>query len=480
MRPFLSLLGVGNSRPELLALCESYARPLVAAAPVFMLNFLLYDFVRCDDAPGLAALGFSLGCIVDLGLNILLVVFLGMGVTGSITATVTAQMVSVVVLFTHLFSKRGVLNLPGIARAACDRMEIRRQGASSLAIGFSSSIRHIFQFAFLFLSNRLLLRAGDRGLLDGDLYVAVFDVVMNVSYVALALYQAAAETMQPLAATFTEEHDRNSLHYVLRLALCWGLGTGVGLAALIACFSGQVSAFFGLSDISAQTVSIPAIRHFCLSTPFGGILIILAAYYQSSDQPRLSRAITLLRSAIFLLVATMVFGLLYPRDFWWMFLAVETSSLLAVWLVKRLLDRNSEAERVPVFSATLDNANHELPKVLSMLESFCEEQELPVKKAMQIQLAVEELCLVVIEQAFTGKPDEYIQVTLAGESNGDYALIIRNSAPRFNPFDMQMGRLRQDLNQNFLDSMGVLMVKKQAKEMNYRNYGGFNVLRVIL
>ena len=480
MRPLLGLLGVQDNRPELLALCESYARPLIAAAPVFMLNFLLYDFVRCDDASGLAALGFSLGCIVDLGLNILLVVFLGMGVTGSITATVTAQAVSVGVLATHLFSKSGVLNLPGIVRAAGDRAEIRKQAVSSLTLGFSTSVRHLFQFGFLFLSNRLLLLAGDRGLLDGDLYVAVFDVVMNVSYVALSLYQASAETMQPLASTFTEEHDQNSLRYVLRLALCWGLGTGVTLAVLIACFSGQVSAFFGLSDAADQAVSIPAIRLFCLSTPFAGILIILTAYYQSSDQPRLSRVITLLRSAIFLLLATIFFGLFYPRDFWWMFFAFEASSLLAFWMIKRLLYRNLEGERIPVFSATLDNANHELPHVLSRLESFCAEQEIPIKKAMQIQLTVEELCLVVIEQAFTGKPDEYIQVTLARERNGDYALNIRNSAPRFNPFEMKTGRLKQDLNQEFLDSMGVLMVKKQAKTMNYRNYEGFNVLRVVL
>ena len=50
------------SRPELLAQCEAYARPLVTAAPVFLLNYLLYDFVRCDDDPDLASLGFSLGC----------------------------------------------------------------------------------------------------------------------------------------------------------------------------------------------------------------------------------------------------------------------------------------------------------------------------------------------------------------------------------------------------------------------------------
>lgn len=107
MYPLLSLLGINDSRPEILALCVQYARPLFAAAPVFMLNFILYDFVRRDDAPGLASVGFSTGCAVDLGLNILLVIVLDMGVKGAIISTISAQAVSVLILMTHLFRNRG-------------------------------------------------------------------------------------------------------------------------------------------------------------------------------------------------------------------------------------------------------------------------------------------------------------------------------------------------------------------------------------
>ena len=476
--PFMSLLGVDGKRPELLSLCVEYARPLLGAAPIFMLNFILYDFVRCDNAPGLASLGFSLGCAVDLGLNILLVIVLGLGVKGSIIATVAAQAVSVAVLTTHLFGDRGILRLKAILSAKEDRTEIKRQVFKSLTIGFSTSFRYIFQFAFLFLANRLLLRAGDQGLIDGDLYVAVFDVVMNVSYVALALYQASSETMQPLGAAFTQEHDKNSLRYVQRLALLWGLGTGVVLSGLLAGFAGAVSGFFGLNDAAAQAVSIPAIRIFCLSTPFAGILIILAGSFQASGRERWSSVITALRNVIFLLPLTLIFGYWYPADFWWIFPICEAASVLTALTARRLFS-GKETEGVPPFSACLDNADHELGRVLSALEKYCEEQEVPIKKAMQLQLAVEELCLVTMEQAFTGKADEYIQITLAQESDGDYTLCIRNSAPRFNPFVMEMGRLQRNDEEKLMASMGVLVVKKQAKSLHYRNYEGFNTLMVV-
>lgn len=477
MNPFLSLLGVDSRRPELLALCEDYARPLLAAAPVFMLNFILYDFVRCDNAPRLATLGFSLGCFVDLGLNILLVIVLDMGVKGSIIATVTAQATSVLVLMVHLFRSHGILRLKAILSARAEKALVRKQVRASLSIGFSSSIRYVFQFAFLFLANRLLLLAGEKGLIDGDLYVAVFDVVMNVSYVALALYQAASDTMQPLASTFTQEHDRKSLRYVLRLALSWGLGTGVLLAGLLAVFSGVVSAFFGLHSAAEQAVSVPAIRIFCLSTPFAGWLIILTGYCQSSGRERWSRVITWLRNAVFLLPATLIFGLFYPTLFWWLFPACEGLCFLSALLLRRFLVGKKQ-DTLPTFSAFMDNNNSELGKVLSDLDIFFETQEIPPKKAMQLQLAVEELCLVTMEQAFTGKPDEYIQITLAQEENGGYTLCIRNSAPRFNPFTMEMGRVRRENEEKLMASIGVLLVKKQSKALYYRNYEGFNVLMV--
>jgi len=478
MLPFLSLLGVNESRPELLALCMEYARPLVTAAPIFMLNFVLYDFVRSDNGPALASLGFSLGCGVDLALNILLVVVLSMGVRGSIIATIAAQTVSVIILSTHLFWGRGVLRLKAIIAAREDKAEIRRQIQNSLAVGFSSSIRYFFQFAFLFLANRLLLRAGDLGLIDGDLYVAVFDVVMNVSYVALALYQACADSLQPLAAAFTQEHDKNSLHYVMRLTLFWGLGLGVLLSGLLAVGAKSVSAFFGLFDPATLAISVPAIRIFCLSTPCAGIMIMLTGYYQSSGHEKWSRGITLLRSAILLLPCTLIFGFLFPASFWWLFPVWEGLSLLTVFVVLRF-HTPKETDDLPVFSASMDNSDHELGKVLSALEAFCEAQEIPMKTATRIQLAVEELCLVTMEQAFTGKKDEYIQITLARETRGDYRLCIRNSAPRFNPFLMEMGRLQREDEEKLMDSMGVMLVREQSKSLYYRNYEGFNVLIVV-
>jgi len=482
MRPLLALLGAGNAQPELRQLCEEYARPIVSAAPIFLLNFLFYDLVRCDNGTELATLGFSVGCVVDLLLNILFVLVLGWGVPGSAWATVIAQTVSVVIMATHFFRGNGILTFKRL-RSAKGNAHMAYEIGRSLRIGFSTSARYVFQFLFLMLGNRLLLQAGARGVINGEIYVAVFDVVMNVSYLAYGIYQAFSDTMQPLAATFSAEHDRASLHYLLEIAIRYGLLIGTVVGAMICLLAKPVSLLFGLSDKDALAVSMQAIPIFCLSTPFAGITIILTGFYQSTGQERLASLATTFRTIVFLLPVTFAAGLFFPHSFWWLFLISEAGALFTLIVKARLNGRHTQrqAEReTPVFSATMDQDNRELGQVLEGVTAFCERQEIPMKQAMLIELAVEELCVVTQEKAFTGKPDEYICLTLAKEQNGDYVLHIRNSAPYFNPLDMRMGRVSAQSQDELLDSVGVLMVRKRAKDFHYRNYQGFNVMTVTM
>ena len=477
MRPLLGLLGANDGSPELYTLCEQYARPLVTAVPVFFLNFLLYDFVRCDNDAPRATLGFSVGCLTDLGLNIWFVLGLGWGVKGSIYATVIAQTVSVIILLTHVVNGRGLMSIQSLAKA---KIAVGKPIADSLRIGFSASMQYVFQFLFLLIGNRMLLRAGDLGLIKGDLYVAVFDVVMNISYIFIGIYHAFADTMQPLASTFAAEHGRDDLKYLVRLAMATALMVGIPAALIAAIPAGGVSSFFGLGDAESLKVSIPAIRLYLLATPLGGLLIILTGFFQSCGREKLAGLITLMRKALFLLPITIILGLWLPKDFWWLFVIAEGVTMLVLATVVRGRILKKEDVQVPVFTATMDNQNHELSRVLDEVVAFCEEQEIPMKQAILIQLAVEELSVVTMDQAFSGKPDEYIQLTLAKEENDDYVLHIRNSAPYFNPLDLRMGKIQRDETEDLMDSVGVMMVRQKVKALHYRNYEGFNMMTVVI
>ncbi len=476
IRPIFAFFGVSGGNVRLLSMCLQYARPMLAATPIFMLNFLLYDFVRYDNNPGLASLGYSLGSICDLGLSILFVIVLNMGVRGAILATIAAQAVSVLIMSKHFFSEIGLLTFRGIRRAKTFR-QVVPLAFRSLTIGFATSVRYLFQFLFIFFGNRLLLEAGARGAIDGERYVAVFDVVMNVSFVTSALYQAASEAMQPMVAIFSEERNKYCQRYVRRLALSWGLAAGTALTLFIALLARPVSVLFGIPE--ALDISVPAIRIFCLSMPAAGYLMIQIGYDQSSGNSMLAGGATMLRTAGILLPVTLIMGLFFPAGFWWVFPITEYLTLLVTAVMQASWKGRRREDRVQVFTEAMDNENRDLARVMEKLTQFCEMNEMDMRTAVRLQLTVEELCLITFEKAFSGKPDEYIQLTVVLK-DGDCTVHIRNSAPVFNPLELRMGKVQQDTGEELLDSMGVMMVRKQAKDLQYRHYDGCNVLTVLL
>lgn len=105
LNPILSLLGAGNNGDELFGLCKDYALPLITAFPVFMLNFMFNDFLRCDNNQNLATAAFITGSALDFALNLTFVLMLGFGIKGAAYATVIAQIIEMFTALPHFFPK---------------------------------------------------------------------------------------------------------------------------------------------------------------------------------------------------------------------------------------------------------------------------------------------------------------------------------------------------------------------------------------
>ena len=135
-----------------------------------------------------------------------------------------------------------------------------------------------------------------------------------------------------------------------------------------------------------------------------------------------------------------------------------------------------------VFSYTLTNDQKDVSRLLSQVEDYLEQSDSGIKQTYVISMVVEELCTAIIEHAFKNDPEEYIQLTITPEETGDIVVNIRDSAVSFNPFEMQTKRLNVDSASDHaaIDAIGILMIKKKAKEFYYRRYQGFNVTTIIV
>ena len=461
----LCLLGAGPAGSELYRQTMDYVRLIGLGAPVFFLNYILNYYLRADGQQRRASAGFLAGTGTDIGLNLVLVLGLDMGTAGAALATLAGSAAAVAAYLPGLLDRRGTLTLRRVRPTW-------REAFSCLRTGLSSSVQYIYQLVFLLIATRTLLNC------FGQTGVAVFDVAQNASYLILYLYDAAAKALQPLVSTFHGEKNRAAVARSLRLALGWGLAFGMLAAGLIGLFPQAVCAAFGLSGEEAAAVGGTALRLYCLSSVFAGVSVVLEAYFQSVEREREAFVLATLRGCAVLLPVTLLLAVVWPSGLWWVFPIGEGLSLgvFLLWYRARPAGEGTfPPERI--LYRQIRSRTEDLGGLSGEVDAFCARWGATPRQEYLAHLAIEEISVAIISKAFDRVSDGYIQITLIACPDGGFQLHVRDNAAWFDPFSLETGKMGESGSFD-MDAIGMLVVKKQAKDFFYRQYQGFNTLVV--
>lgn len=469
--PLILLLGADPSLEEVYGMTRAYAVRLLAATPLFFFNMLFYCFLRCDDGERRASVGLAVSNLLDVGLSFVFVLGCGMGINGAAYATIVGVGAAVLIYLPHFFQKANILSLR-FARPDFKTM------FQCWRTGFSSSSQYIWQFLFLLIINNLLInRHGEGGL-------AVFNVVLNISYLVVGLFDGVAGTIQPLAATFHGERDRQAERETLRLGLKWGGMLGLVLLAAVALLAPQAARLFGLSE-GMVAMGALALRLYCVGGVGAGASILLSAYWQAVGREHQTMTLTFLRSFVVYLVFAVPLSMGPLAAFWLVYPATEYLSLAIVWVWGKISElrrgiRLVVLDEAPIFHRMLQQDTRELAGLLEACGAFCALQGANPQQIFFVTMAVEEMSQAIFNHAQeTGRGGIYIQITLFQSEPGTFDLHIRDNARAFDPFSLRTYKISQtDSEESAMDSMGVLMVKQKAKEFYYRHFQGFNTLLV--
>jgi len=455
----LRFLGAGDVGGELWNYTKEYLQIMFLGAPVTFLFFLLYYCVRCDDGEKLASVGYTVGYLTDVAASAVFIMGFKLDVKGAIYATVLGKAVGVCIFLLHFTRKWAILRFRPV------RLSFKTI-TSTLKTGMASSVGYIGQFIALIVVNNLLMRVG------GSIALAQLNVVQNVSYVALAIYTALGDTVQPLSGTFFAERNRDAVKRVMNLGIGIGVAFGGILSIVIAIFAPQICTLFGISDEAVSSCAF-AVRLFCLSVIPAGLNITWSACFQAIKREKIVFLINQLRTFICFLTFAIILSHFDLKWFWLTFLGAETLSI-AVWAPIAALKKPEVSNNV--FTYLLDVNSSDISELLAGSEAFCEDNGLDMKETMTIIMCVEEVCQAIIENAFDRKGDEYIMLSICIEKNGSVVMHFRDNADTFNPFAMRIGHNYED--EENLASLGIQMVRSKSKEFFYRKYASFNTLTV--
>lgn len=284
-QPLLHFLG---ATPEMLGYAETYMRVLSFGSPLMLLSTGAAMLLRAEGAIRAGLLINLAGTAVNMLLDPLFILVLGLGVTGAAVATVLGNLVGTICFLVYVARKAEIAGLS--PRAALAKPAAL---GSIMALGLPNAISSLLAgFASTF-ANQLLSGYGTGALAA---YGAAGKVVMLTSLVQMGICMGA----QPLMAYNCGAGNLPRLKEVLKkLAL---LTFGFGLTTTILCILLRTTLIgLFLQDSAAAATGGQMVVWLLLSGPLLGFYYMSSNFLQASGNATAATAVSVLRQGALLI-----------------------------------------------------------------------------------------------------------------------------------------------------------------------------------
>lgn len=270
-----------------------YLKMILLFSPAFLANNLLLCFVRNDGAPQLSMAGMLGGSLSNILLDYLFIFPLGMGMFGAVLATCMAPFISMLILSPFFLQKKNCFRILKCSLSGRDFLDICSGGLPSLITEISSGI-------VIIIFNAILLD------LQGNMGVAAYGIIANLSLVLLSIYTGMAQGIQPLLSSSYGEGNHAKISTIRRYALTTMLTASVVIYSVIFFGAAPIAGLFNSEGNELlQNIATNGLRLYFIACPFAGFNIILCVYFTSTGQGLPAHILSLLRG--FVLIIPMAF-----------------------------------------------------------------------------------------------------------------------------------------------------------------------------
>ena len=142
--------------------------------------------------------------------------------------------------------------------------------------------------------------------LEGNVGVAAYGVIANLSLVIIAVYTGIAQGIQPLISRSYGAGRREEMLVFLRYALAVMAVFSVVIYACVFLWASPIAAVFNSeNNARLQEIAREGLRLYFTACPFAGFNVIIAVYFTSGANPLPAHIISLLRG--FVVIIPMAF-----------------------------------------------------------------------------------------------------------------------------------------------------------------------------
>ena len=271
-----------------------------------MFSGVLTVLVRSDGNPKLVMTAGVIGNVINMVLNYVFIILMGMGTFGAGFATAIGFSISMFILWFHFILGKNTISFTKDFWDQTLFVRMFNNGGGACILEISTGMT-------IFMINRALMER------SGATAVAIYSVISNIAFIAKGMFGGMAQASQPIVSMHYGLKEYRVVKMVHRYAM-WIAGiTGFVAWVVIGLFSGEITAWLVEPDLAVVKQGQVAICTYLTSFTFMGLNTILMYYFQSLEKPIYSGVMSFLRGIGFIFIL-----LLILPSFW---------GELGIWLV---------------------------------------------------------------------------------------------------------------------------------------------------
>lgn len=276
------------------AMTKTYLRVILLFAPMFMLNNVLLCFVRNDGAPHLSMLAMLVGSLSNIVLDYVFIFPFRMGIFGAVLATGCAPIISMLILSSFFIQKKNRFKIKKGKMVA-------KLSRGIISCGLPSLITEVSAGIVMIVFNTIILG------LQGNIGVAAYGVIANLSLVVISIYTGIAQGIQPLVSQNYGAGNMNNVRSILRYSLISALAVSGLIYTFIFLGADQIASVFNSEgNALLQSIAVVGLKVYFTAILFAGFNIIVSVYFTSTEYTGPAHVISILRGFVVIIPMTIL------------------------------------------------------------------------------------------------------------------------------------------------------------------------------
>ncbi len=291
---------------EVFGMTKTYLQVILLFSPAFIANDILLCFIRNDGNPKLSMTAMLAGSLSNIVLDYVFIFPFHMGIFGAVLATGFAPVISLGVLSRHWITKNNQFHFEKTKPSL-------KLAGNIITLGVPALIAEVASGIVMIVFNTLILK------LQGNIGVAAYGVIANLSLVVTSVYTGIAQGIQPILSRFYGYGDAKSIKQTLKYAvrLMLFISGGIYLFFLMAV-NFVVGLFDSEQNVQLQQIAETGLKLYFTAIPFVGFNIVISTYFTSTEKVLPAQIVSLSRGFIIIIPMAFFMSFLFGMTGVWL------------------------------------------------------------------------------------------------------------------------------------------------------------------